>query len=196
MKYDRILGEKILNKYLSLPRYKPKFDHSQFVGEFAYKVAHKIKLENPELKQFDPELVGFLGYVHDIGVYIHPIGHERHTIGMLINNENIPPNIAQMTIHGQLIEQHGKKDNKIEEYTPIGLEGMILTYADMSIKTKDPMSIEKRRDEIVQRVQGIKRLSDEIKKDIIDNLHIAMPRFKRYEKIILTLANVNSYKDF
>ena len=67
MKFDRNLGRELAFKYLGTDDFKDRLDHTEGVAEFAYRVAHRVKSNNPELVDFDPEFVGFLGYAHDLG---------------------------------------------------------------------------------------------------------------------------------
>lgn len=196
MEYNRGLGKSIMQKYLSIDGLQKRLEHTQSVAEFAFKVAEKIKEVNPELVDFDPELVGFLGYTHDIGYSIESQKHEVHTIDLLINNEEIPSYIARMAMHGQLLEQFGEKEGNIVRYLPIGLEGMILTYADMSVRIGGPIPIGERAKEIIERVQGMPSMPDDLKEDIVDNMYKALPRFEKYERIVLAFAGVDSVKDF
>lgn len=190
MKYDVQSGKALMKKYLNDERLKEKLTHSNDVGEFAFKIAKKIKARNPELINLDPELVAFLGYTHDIGFSQSYEKHEFDTIDILIKEENVPENIAKMTAHYQMAERFG------EEYLPIGIEGMILTYADMSIRTGKPIAIEKRADDIRERMKTYDSLPNNTKNEIIDSMDKAMPRFEKYEKIILALAGIESVNDF
>ena len=193
-KYDREFGRSLMEKYLGEEKQKRKYEHSKQMGEFTYKVALRIKERNPELN-IGPEFVGFLGYVHDIGFFRDAKMHELHTIDLLIDEEYVPLRLAQKAMHGQLIEQYGEKDGRTKEYTPKGVEGMILTYADMTINT-GPMAIDDRAAEIIGKVKGSDFLSEELRQDIVNGMHKALPRFHRYEQVVLALAGAESFADF
>lgn len=192
MIYDRLSGRAIAVKYLSELRFKNKLLHSFGVGEFACKVTFRIIKTYPSLTHLNPELAGFLGYVHDIGVARQPLQHEIPSIEMLIS-EGVEHSVAKMAMHGQVEEQYGNGDGK---YLPVGIEGMILTYSDMTVHIQKPMSIEERIVDIKERVSRIKGVPDEKKKDILVNIDKAYPRYKRYEKIIFLLSGAESFRDF
>lgn len=192
MIYDRRAGMAIAVKYLSDLRFKRKLLHSFGVGEFAYRVAYKIRQNHPSLTHPDAELAGFLGYVHDIGVSRQPLQHEIPSIEMLIS-EGVEPSVAKMAMHGQVEEQYGNGDGR---YLPVGIEGMILTYSDMTIHIDKPMSIEERIVDIKERVSRIKGVPDEKKEDILVNIDKAYPRYKAYERIILLISGAESFRDF
>ncbi len=194
-RYDREFGRLLTEKYLKQDKRKIKLQHSIDVGEFSFKIASRIKERNLEL-DINPEFVGFLGYVHDIGYCVSPVRHELRTIDFLTEKESIPYSIARKTIHGQLAEEFGEKEGNIEQYLPIGLEGIILTYTDMIIRTGDPMSIEKRTEGVIDRCKRSAEASDDFKKRLIENISKALPRFKRYEQIVLALSGADSFHDF
>ena len=196
MVFDTEYGQELAKKYLGTDSLKTRLEHTNGVAEFAYKVAQKIKTENPELEDLDPEFVRFLGYVHDIGYSVDAGKHEVHTIDLLINQEGVPAEVAKKAMHGQLVEQFGEKEGNAKQYLPVGLDGMILTYADMSVRTGGPIPIRDRAKEIIERIQGIPNMPPELKKDITNNMYKALPRFERYEKIVLSLAGVNSAEEF
>jgi predicted hydrolase (HD superfamily) len=193
IEYNAQTGKELMQKYLGEPKLSKRLEHSLAVGDFSSKVAGKIKQRNPEL-DFDADLCEFLGYSHDIGYSVKAGKHEVHTIDIL-QKEGVDPQIAKKAMHGQLIEQFGIKENNVEQYTPSGVEGMILTYCDMSVRSGELVTIRERAEEIVERVKSIP-MPEELKKDIEVNLHKALPRFERYEKIVLALAGVNSAKEF
>jgi len=192
--FNRFYGIKILDKYVD--KNDKKYVHSLGVANFAKRVAERIRHKNPEIKNLDSQLVEFLGLVHDIGNSVHYRMHELHTIDLLIKNEYVPENIAWMTIHGQIPEQYGRKFGNPKNFYPKGLEGMILTYADMSVNTGHPMYMEERVDDIIERANLLQNVPEEYKNGIITGINKAMPRFQRYEKIIFELAGVGSYKHF
>lgn len=144
----------------------------------------------------DPEFIGFLGYVHDIGYSRGSGKHEVHSVDILITQEGFPREIAKKVMHGQLAEQFGEKEGDVEQYMPVGIEGVILTYADMSVRTGGPVAIKERAKEIIERVQAIPTMSPALKQEIADNMQKALPRFERYEQIVLALAGVNSAREF
>ena len=126
-------------------------EHSYKTGEAAYELAKEIIAKNPEFEFIiDPEIVGFIGYVHNIGYKISQDIHELHTIYLLENKEHIPPEIAIKTRHGQLVEQHGKD----EEYFPVGIEGIILTYIDISLRDGETVTMDERATEIEEHIQS------------------------------------------
>lgn len=192
MIYDRQSGKNIAVRHLSEIRFERKLLHSFGVGEFAYKVASRILQNHPSLTHLNPELAGFLGYVHDIGVSRTPLNHEIPSIEMLAG-DGVEPSIARMAMHGQVEEQYGNGDGR---YLPVGIEGMILTYSDMTIHIEKPMSIEERIVDIKKRVSRIKDVAIEKKKEILENIDKAYPRYKSYERIILLIADVNSFRNF
>ena len=193
MSYDRQFGKLLVEKYLGTPELLKRKQHSQGVGEFAFKVATRIRDQNPELS-LDPETVGFLGYVHDIGYSIAAEKHEVHTVDLLLR-EGVPPRLASRTMHGQLMEQFGPKEGNITKYLPRGLHGMIVTYSDMSVRLGDPVTLRERAAEIIERMNE-SSLPEHTKREIEENMYKALPRFERYERIILNLANVASAKEF
>ncbi|MDD4878531.1 MAG: hypothetical protein PHO02_05850 [Candidatus Nanoarchaeia archaeon] len=192
MIYDRKLGRTLALKYLSEPEFQKKLIHSFGVGEFAFLVASKIMNRHPAIGDLVPERAGFLGYVHDIGVSRCFLQHEIPSIDILVE-EGVEHEIARRAMHGQMEEQYGNGDGR---YLPVGIEGLILTYSDMSIHVLKPISIEDRADDIKQRVSNAKGITPEQKNDIIVNLDKAYPRYKRYENIVLLLSGANSFNDF
>lgn len=192
MIYDRNFGRKIALKYLSEPQFQKKLIHSFGVGEFAFLVASKIVKKHPAIGDLVPERAGFLGYAHDIGVSRNILQHEIPSIEILVE-EGVEYEIARRAMHGQMEEQYGNGDGR---YLPVGIEGIILTYSDMTIHTIKPISIEDRIDDIKQRVSSIKGMDAEKKKDIIVNIDKAYPRYKRYERIVFLLSGAGSFSDF
>lgn len=193
MGYDRDAGLELMESYLGADELATKLEHSQGVGDFAYIVARRISERHPELG-LDPELVGYLGYVHDIGYAAGPEKHELASIDLLLE-EGVDPAVARMVMHGQLAEQYGEAEGDVEQYLPIGLEGMLLTYADMSVRVGRAIPVRERAAEIEDRVNGLP-IPQDIKDTIIENLHKAMPRFERYEEAMLALAGAGSVDDF
>jgi len=194
MKYNAKTGKKLMRKYLSKPELKKRLEHSKAVGDLCFKVAKKIAQNNPEL-HLNVDLCAFLGYVHDIGYSINPKKHEVHTVGLL-QKEGCSARIAKKAMHGQLVEQFGEKEGNKEQYLPDGIEGIILTFCDMSIRTGELITIRERAAEIIERVKTSPVMPDKLKKEIEKNMYKALPRFERYEKIILTLAGVKTVKEF
>jgi len=190
--YDRQHGKELMQKYLNTDKLQKRLEHTEGVADFAFKVASRIKSANPELVNFNPEFVGFLGFVHDIGYSVADGKHEVHTINILVDKENIPQDIARFAMHGQLAEQFGQKEEDVSQYLPHGLEGMVLTYADMSVRTGEPITLRERAKEIIDRVKAIPTMPEQLKKDIEDNLYSALPRFEKYESTVFNLANVLS----
>jgi len=188
-----------MERYLGEEKQKRKYEHSKRIGEFTYKVALRIKQRNPEL-DISPEFTGFLGHVHDVGFSVSPIGHEFHTFDVLTKNEYISDSISnKAAMHGQLAEQIGEKEGNFEKYLPIGIEGMVLTYADMTINDGEPRSIDTRAAEVIERVKKLNSegiVDDDFRTGLIENMHKALPRFHRYEQIVLALAEAKSFSDF
>ena len=79
---------------------------------------------------------------------------------------------------------------------PVGIEGMILTYCDMSVRTGEPVTMRERAAEIIERVKAIPTMPEQLKRGIEDNMYKALPRFERYEQAVLALAGVGSAKEF
>jgi hypothetical protein len=176
-KYNRFYGKLMLDKYpLGLEN---KYLHSIAMGELCYKIASKIIEKNPEMK-IDPELCGFIGYVHDLGFHISPKKHEYITQDIL-RREHVPKKIIDMTMHGK--------------YEPVGIEGMILVYADMSVNSGDLMTIEARAADIVARTKDFP-IDEEHKERIKQSVIRDIPRFKRYEANVLALTGAKSIFDF
>jgi len=195
MDYNAQTGKALMQKYLSNePKLEKRLEHSTLVGDFASKVARKIGKRNPELS-LDVDLCEFLGYCHDIGYSLADGKHEVHTMDIL-QKEGLDPSVARKAMHGQLAEQFGTKEGNVEQYLPSGIEGMLLTYCDMSVRTGEPVTIKERAEEVIQRIKGIPSMPDQLKKDIEENMYKALPRFERYEQIVLSLAGINSAKEF
>ncbi|HII15438.1 MAG TPA: HD domain-containing protein [Nanoarchaeota archaeon] len=197
MVYNREAGKKLAVKHLSgfsSEYMMMKLQHSFDVGEFAYKVAARIKKMHPAC-HVDAELAGFLGYVHDIGRARNNHLHELHTIDMLVE-EGIDRDIARMAMHSQLLEQYGEKEGDVQKYLPVGIEGMILTYADMVVKTGSPISIDERVADVAERTRKSRQMNPELIREILESLPRAVRRFKRYERIVFLLAGVGSAKEF
>ncbi len=187
-------GKELMTKYLgNNPKLAKRLEHSQGVGDFAYKIAQKVSSRNPELG-LDSELIAFLGYSHDIGYSIADGKHEVHTVNLL-EKEGYEHAIARKAMHGQLVEQFSENEGNVKKYLPRGIEGMILTYADMSVRTGEPVSIKERASEIIGRIKSIPTMSEQLKTEIETNMYKALPRFERYEKVVLALTGVNSVKE-
>jgi hypothetical protein len=192
MNYNRELGKELVHKYLNSGKFADKIKHCYSVGELCYRIALKIK-PNFIVQKIDPEFVGFLGYVHDIGQSVGRENHELHTIDILVNKENIPSEIARKTIHGAIWEQTGEVNG---EYLPVVPEGLILSYSDMSVKTDRLMTIEERTQDIKDVVPHMTELSEEFKAQILSQINKTYARFKRYEKWVFKWAGVSSVYDF
>ena len=157
---------------------------SEVFYEDAIKCYNKAIEINPEFKEaLDPELLGFLGYVHNIGYAIQADKHELHTVYILVNKEGIPQAIAERTKHGHLVEKHPESQ---QEYYPLGLEGIILTYVDIMVSKEPNISFEARVSEIKSYVKTIELIDDK-KEEFLRNFLAAVPRYKRYESIINAL---------
>lgn len=179
-KYNVEFGKELMNKYLKGEPGTELGDrrlHTIAVAEFAYKIAKRIA-QKQQLPNFNPELVAFIAYVHDIGYASeNKKGHEAETMRLLAK-EGVHPDVAEMTRHGP--------------YLPIGFEGMILQYADSSVRF-EPMSIEERFAEIKERLHGLDLPHAD---ELLANIEKSLPRFRQYRDIIFTLADVRSYEDF
>lgn len=189
--YNRELGRHLAEKYLKGLEIKlfaspfPILEHAQKVGELCYDYAKKIIAKNPEFNVIlDPELVGFLGHVANIGYRIRKEAHELHTIYLLENKEKIPHDIAIKASHGQLVETLGNN----EEYYPVGIEGILLTYIDIAVRNGPIIAMDERAKEIESQIKG-QSISEENKKEALANFAKALNRYKRYEKIIKSLLD-------
>lgn len=182
-KYDRTFGKNICDKYLKNEKNLPDlWNHSNQVADLCYNLASTIIAKNGEFKkELNPEFLGFLGYVHNIGIFIKRERHELHTIYLLTKKEEIPDEIAVMTRHGQLVEDY-KGDG--EDYLPIGLTGIILTYADISARDGQVLSIQERTNEMIQQMQKKVGLFKDYTPDMIERFKTAIPRYQRYETIL------------
>ena len=195
MKYNAQKGKELMQKFLgNEPRLAKRLEHSLAVGDFSSKVARRIAQRSPELS-LDADLCEFLGYSHDIGYSVSDGKHEVYTINLL-RGEGVNPQVARKAMHGQLAEQFGEKEGDTKQYMPIGIEGMILTYCDMSVRIGEPVTIRERAAEIIERVKAIQAMPYLLKKDIEENMHKALPRFERYEQAVLALAGIKSAKEF
>jgi len=195
MEYNAKTGREIMEKYLGGDlKLAKRLEHSIAVGDFSSKVSRRVAEKSPELI-LDTDLCEFLGYSHDIGYSVADGKHEIHTIDLL-QREGVKPQIARKAMHGQLLEQYGEKEGNTEQYTPLEIEGIILTYCDMSVRTGEPVTIRERAKEIIDRINGIQNMPEQLKKDIEDNMHKALPRFERYEQIVLALSGVKSASEF
>ncbi len=192
MAYDTSLGISMAHKYLvGSGHLETRLEHSLGVGRFALKVASRIKEVNPDITEgMDPEFSAFLGYVHDIGYSLGVAKHELHTIQILANGEKVPFDLARKAMHGPLAEQFNDTS-----YLPAGLDGIILSYCDLSVRIGDPISIEDRYKDMFERL-ALMPESEEKKREVGDSLNKALPRFKRYERLVLRLADAVSFKDF
>lgn len=171
---DTARGLLLLNKYLAtLP---DRRQHSLDVFRFGSRVAQRIAEHEP----IDSDLVEFLCLVHDIGYSVEKPFHEIHTLELLLK-EKVPYKIAQQTVHGPVYEALGD-----ERYLPQSVESIVLNYADASVRFGDPVSLDQRFEEIKARVpRSVLRLIEQ-----------SRSRFKQYEKTVLNLAKVSSYRDF
>ncbi len=195
MEINAQTGKLLMEKYLgNNPKLAKRLEHSVSVGDFASKVAKRIAQSNPELN-LNVDLCEFLGYCHDIGYSVADGKHEVFTVDIL-QKEGVDPQTAKMAMHGQLAEQFGEKEGNVQRFTPVGIEGIILTYCDMSVRVGEPVTIKERATEIIERIKSIPTMPEALKKDIEDNMMKALPRFERYEWIVLVLARVGSAKEF
>ncbi len=176
MEYNRKTGMQLLEKYLIND--KRKYTHSVDVGNCTFMFADILSQKHLEIK-LNKELVGFLGFTHDIGQSITTSKHELRSIELLIK-ENVPIEIAMMVMHGQLLEQF-KEDSCSSLYKPVGYEGKILTISDMSIDPSNGLiSIEERAEKIKAGVRKIPNMLDELKHVICNGVDEALPRFQKY----------------
>lgn len=195
MKYNAQKGKELMQKYLGKePRLAKRLEHSLGVGDFSSKVARRITQRNPEWF-LDADLCEFLGYAHDIGYSVGECKHEVYTINLLLG-EGVNPQVARKAMHGQLAEKFGEKEGDPKQYMPMGIEGMILSYCDMSVRNGEPITIKDRAAEIIGRIKVVQVMPVLLKKEIEENMYKALPRFERYEQIVLALAGVKSAKEF
>ncbi len=185
-KYNREFGKELVEKYLKDCNQKllasdlSLVEHAELCANRCYQLAIRIIEKNPEFKDaLDPELLGFLGYVHNIGYAIQADKHELHTVYILVNKEGFPQSIAEQTKHGHLVEKHPES----HEYYPLGLEGIILTYVDIMVSKNPNISLDERVKEVNDYVSK-SSLSEEKKEDFLRNFNAAVPRYRRYESII------------
>jgi hypothetical protein len=182
-KFDRAFGKIICDKYLKIEKDLPDlWKHSYQVAELCYNLASAIIAKNGEFKkELNPEFLSFLGYVHNIGIFIKRERHELHTIYLLTKKEGIPDEIALMTRHGQLAEDYAGDG---EDYLPIGLTGIILTYADISAREGPIITIQDRTQEMIRQMEQKQGLFKDYSSDMIQRFKAAIPRYQRYEAII------------
>ena len=72
---------------------------------------------------------------------------------------------------------------------------MILTYADMSIRITELVTIDERSKRIIERISAAKGIPDNMKKEMIELNYRALTRFKRYETLVHSLLDVDSVFD-
>ena len=195
MEIDGETGKIIMKKYLGNDsKLIKRLEHSVSVGDFSSQVSRRIAQTTPEL-DLDIDLCDFLGYCHDIGYSVADGKHEACTVELLLK-EGIDIQVARKAMHGQLAEQFGEKEGNVAQYLPMGIEGIILTYCDMSVRVGEPVTIRERAQEIIERIKSIPTMPDTLKKDIEDNMNKALPRFERYEQVVLALAGIKSVREF
>lgn len=195
MQYNAQTGKEIMQKYLGNdPKFETRLKHSEGVGDFMGKVARRIAKKNPELN-LDVDLCDFLGYVHDIGYIVDEGLHQLYSIDLLIK-EGVEESVAKKTMHGALFEDFEGKDDCASKYLPQGIEGVMLTYADMSVRFGEPMPIKERAAEMFNRIASDKTMPQDVKERIKLSITKAMPRFERYEWVILILAGAGSVGEF
>jgi fatty-acyl-CoA synthase len=196
IQYNRKYGKELVDKYLKnsdldlLASDLKLLDHSYKAGELCYELALQIQTKNPEFARIiDPECVGFLGYVHNIGYSIQNESHELHTVYLLTKKENVPEWIALKTKHGYLVEKYADKvDREWKDYYPVGLEGILLTYIDFSLRKGDIIPVKDRATEILNYIQKTNKDPKAIA-NISENLQKALPRYQYYETLINNLLN-------
>lgn len=187
MKYNRKTGLEILKRYLE--NNSRKFAHSVDVGNCSYMFADILSEKHPKLG-IDKELVGFLGYTHDIGQSVTSAKHELKTVELLIK-EGVPIEIAIKAMHGQLLEQFAK-DSHSTFYSPVGYEGKILTVADMSVDPRDGIiSVEDRAERIKNWVGVNPKMSDTLKDDFCSGMDAALLRFQQYRDELFGLMGMS-----
>jgi hypothetical protein len=187
MNLNRKSGLEVLRKYLGND--EKKFTHSTDVGNCSYMFADILNERHPKLK-VDKELVGFLGYTHDIGQSITPAKHELKTIELLVK-ECVPLEVAFKSMHGQLLEQFGQ-DSHSNLYVPVGYEGKIITVADMSVDPSDGViAVEDRAERIKAGVTGILNMPQTLKDSICNGMDAALPRFQKYRDELFGLMGIN-----
>jgi predicted hydrolase (HD superfamily) len=188
MQYNREAGMSLLKKYLANDA--KKFCHSVDVGNCAFMFAEILSQKHPELG-IDKDIVGFLGYAHDIGQAKTQAKHEVITI-QLLTEEGIPRDIARKTMHGQLYEQFGHEVEDSAIYLPSGVEGKIITVVDMSVDPKDGIiSIEDRAKRIKAGIMNIPNMPGELKERICACMDAALPRFKEYRDDLFSLMDLS-----
>lgn len=180
--YDRILGKAICDKYLAeMPLL---LHHSQKCGELCYELAKKIIDLNPELRsELDPELMGFLGFTHNIGTIVSRDRHEFHTMYILTKKEGIPENIAIQTRHGQLVE-----DYQDPHYYPRGIDGILLTYVDLCVRPEgNVLPLSARLQEMETLMMKRESVFRNYTEEMVQRFKAAVPRYQRYDRIIQSL---------
>jgi hypothetical protein len=185
VQYNRSLGKTICDRYLS--ENPQLLAHSYKCGELCYELAMKILAKNPEFeKELDPETMGFLGYTHNIGTLVSRDKHELHTMYLLTTKEGVPENIAIKTRHGQLVEDYDDP-----KYYPIGLEGILLTYVDVSVRPHHPdgeiLPMKDRVNEMLKLMQTRESVFVKYTDEMVAKFKKAIPRYLRYERIIQSL---------
>lgn len=193
-------GLKIANDTLKGTKYEYKISHCKAVGDMCYELASNILYSNPELKSdINPDICRFIGYVHDIGYSVNPNDHEIESMNILTTKYFIGDRLASKVIHGHLAEKYAIDGRLNTNYLPVGLEGIILTYCDVSVITNDDdeiseISIEGRLGDIIKRVKD-SDLDELTKSEVEQSIIKAYPRFKRYENIIFDLLSFEIFED-
>jgi hypothetical protein len=191
MEYNRETGTALMNKHLVGDRFSQKIGHSIAVGELCYLTTVAIIIAHPQMDWLDPDFCGFLGTVHDIGYSIVAEKHEAKTVELL-KAEGIPCGIAAYAMHGQLYEQFGDQETNPARYLPQGIEGRILVFSDMCVGRKGIMTVQERADELIS---ALSTSSSKREQEVAQYLKLALPRFQRYEKQILDMANKKSAQE-
>lgn len=187
MDYNRESGLELLKKYLGSD--ERKFTHSIDVGNCSYMFADVLSARQPDLG-VDKDLVGFLGYTHDIGQSVTPAKHELKTIELLVK-EGVPLEVAFKSMHGQLLEQFGQ-DPHSNLYVPVGYEGKIITVADMSVDPNDGViAVEDRAERIKSGIAGIPKMPQTLKDAICNGMEVALPRFQQYRDELFGLMGMD-----
>jgi len=167
-----------------------KIIHCLAVGDLCENLALNIDKHYPEFG-LNPEFCKAIGYLHDIGYIESNEDHELASVQILEKNflENnyydfLKSNIHWYVMHGHLYEKYNDK-----KYLPKGLEGIILTVADLMTDNDGTyypgISIR------VEKVgKYLKDLSKKTEIDYFGSFNKAVIRFYTYEDLIEHLINI------
>lgn len=203
MIYNRQLGKAIAEGYFSLPLFDPLLLNAAEVGKWGYKLALLVREHSPEF-DIKPEFVGFLGYVRDIGYVVKDISekrlvkhkHEIHSMKYLIEQEEVPRNVARYVMHGVLPELFAEKERYLEMYLPLGIEGIILSYLDLCCERGKIIPIEKRIKEMTRQVREEQTHFNQQELEYLSALASALPRLQHYERLLLALTKTERVENW